>query len=463
MTIQAGKTQGGNALMSATPNNPNQGSRPIGWNLMEPDNVPVVVGSDNVLRRPSGLPVGGGAVLVGAEKVRSMLSAIRTASWQRVSLAFHGHSIIAGAYSDDGVFDYASAQNWRTKSMAAMLSRALNGAVGGAWSSGIECITDPQRGFLTLGGGAAFSPAFSSGGIGGFVCGMTASGYTASFAAAGSTVRVYAYASAAGVTARYTVNGGATQNASVAPSTATGYAGMVWYEFTITGLTAGDTVQLMGPTSGAYHIYAVDTNYVTTAGVTVQRLGVSGAAGAQAVAAYLDDTDTQPGSSAFWTASGRAAQRAMQTDSVTTRLGVAGVLNMFDVNDTKTFGDSGNGTAWGWTIADHRRHMVNYLNAMASRSLPVVLCFGPLRDPSTTSALSAPYTQVDLINAYKDVADGFATCAYVDLTEEFTGNTLAERYAAQQATGLIFDSVHPGSRGSAYFGAQRIAQALLSA
>ena len=60
MTIQAGKTQGGNALLSATPNNPNQGSRPIGWNLMEPDNVPVVVGSDNVLRKPDGLPVGGG-------------------------------------------------------------------------------------------------------------------------------------------------------------------------------------------------------------------------------------------------------------------------------------------------------------------------------------------------------------------------------------------------------------------
>jgi len=72
MTIKAGKTEGGDALLYGTTNNPQQGSRPIGWNLLEPENVPVLVeldASGNPIRTvtPDGqvVGVGGGAVQDG--------------------------------------------------------------------------------------------------------------------------------------------------------------------------------------------------------------------------------------------------------------------------------------------------------------------------------------------------------------------------------------------------------------
>lgn len=405
----------------------------------------------------------GAAQLVGAEKVRALLSAIRTGGWKRVDLAYHGHSIIAGAASDDSAgFSYASAQVWRQRGIAAMLSRALNGAVGGAWSGGFESFVNPQQGRYSLAGAIA-SAQYSVVGPSGFMAALNLATDTITFAAEGSSVKVFAYAAAAGLVLRYKINGGATQNAAAAPNEPTGHGTRVWYRVVIAGLTAGDTVQLVGATGGVVAVYGVDPAYTEAAGITVHRCANSGAMGAQVVAAYLDETDTQPGASTGWTAPGSAAIRSMQTDSVTTQLGAAGVLNMFDVNDMKAYGDATNGTAWGWGLDTHVRHLQNYLAAMAARSLPVVFTFGPLRDPASASSLTAPYTQQQLINAYKRVIEESVGAAYIDLTEEFAGATLAERYAAQQATGLIYDSVHPNGRGSAYYGAQRIARALLSA
>lgn len=65
MTIKAGKTEGGDALLYGTANNPQQGSRPIGWNLLSPENVPVLVELDTSGRpirtvTPDGQVVGGG-------------------------------------------------------------------------------------------------------------------------------------------------------------------------------------------------------------------------------------------------------------------------------------------------------------------------------------------------------------------------------------------------------------------
>lgn len=420
---------------------------------------------------PSGDVVGGGgAVLVGADKVRSMLAAIRTGGHSRVNLAFHGHSVIQGVCSDDTAnLDLTAAQAWRQKSLAAMLSRALNGAVGGAWSGGIEAVTPSQRLQYTLGGSASFVGPYGVAGPGGYVMALTAATDTATFVAQGTSVRVYAYASGAGVVARYAVNGGSVQTAAAAPNTPTGLVSsgntLVWYEFTISGLTAGDSVQLLGPTSGGstnnYRVYGVDVAYTTSAGISVHRQAVMGSMGAQTVAAYLSDLDDNTAASFYWTAPGSAALRAMQTDSVTTRLGLSGVFNMFDVNDIKAYNFSGQ--AWGWTLATLERHMRNYITAMAARSMPVIFAFGPLRDPASADTAGTPYTQADIIDLYKRLAEASTNCAYIDLTAEFQGGTLAERYAAQQDTGLIYDSVHPGTSGCGYFGAQRIAAALLAA
>lgn len=352
--------------------------------------------------------------------------------------------------------------------MAAMLSRALNGAVGGAWAGGVESAAPTQRLQYTIGGAASFVGPYGAAGPGGYVVALTAATDTAAFTAQGTSARVYAYASAAGVVARYAVNGGATQSASAAPAAPTGFVSggntLVWYEFTISGLAAGDTVQLIGPASGSstnnYRVHAVDPAYTTAAGISIHRLAVMGYMGPQAVAAYLSDQDDNTSAGFYWTAPGSALLRTMQTDSVTTRLGLSGVFNMFDVNDIKGYNFSGQ--AWGWTLATLERHMSSYLAAMAARNLPVILCLGPLRDPAAADTAGTPYTQADIIDLYKRLSNASTNCAYIDLTAEWSGS-LADRYAAQQATGLIYDSVHPNGRGSAYFGAQRIAQALLSA
>jgi hypothetical protein len=418
----------------------------------------------------SGQVVGGRVMLVGAEKVRPMLAAIRTGGHSRVNLGFHGHSIIQGVGSDDtGNNDLTAAQAWRQKSLAAMLSRALNGAVGGSWVGGVESLAPSQRLHYTLGGAASFVGAYSAAGPGGYIMALTAATDTATFVAQGTSVRVYAYATGAGVVARYAINGGSVQNATAAPNTPTGFVSgentLVWYEFTISGLTAGDSVQLLGPTGGGtsnnYRVHAVDPAYTNSAGISVHRLAVAGFMGPQTVAAYLDDTDTEPGGGGFWTAPSRSTLRTMQTDSVTTRIGLAGVFNMFDVNDIKAYNFSGQ--AWGWTLSTLERHMQNYIAAMAARGLPVVFAFGPLRDPAAADTAGTPYTQADIIDLYKRLADASTNCAYVDLTAEFSGGSLAERYAAQQATGLIYDAVHPNGSGAAYYGAQRIAAALLAA
>lgn len=413
---------------------------------------------------------GGGAVLVGAEKVRSMLAAIRTGGHTRVNLAFHGHSLVAGmGVNGDILFSLSAAQQWRLKSMPAMLGRALNGAVGGEWSPGFETMADPQRAIFTL-GGAAFVSVYGGGGPNGNVISINAATDTAAFAAQGTAVRVLTYASGAGVVARYQINGGAVQNVAAAPNNPTGFVSsgntLVWYDFTISGLTIGDTVTLLGPASGSatnnYRVFAVDPAYVTTPGVSVHRMAFSNMLGAQVVAAYLDNTDTLPATS-WLTLPSASALRDMQTDSLTKRLGASGVLNMFDVNEHLGYDYSGQ--AWGWTLATKRRHMQNYLNAMDAREMPVVLCFGPFGNPAGASRVSVPYTQLDIIDTYKELAELSNNTAWIDLTESSVGSTPAEKYADQQASGLVLagDNLHWNAAGAAYFGAQKIAKALLSA
>lgn len=68
MTIKAGMIEGGDALLSGTANNPNQGSRPIGWNLLEPHNLPALVNEAGQLVTPSG-DVVGGSVVSGAGSI----------------------------------------------------------------------------------------------------------------------------------------------------------------------------------------------------------------------------------------------------------------------------------------------------------------------------------------------------------------------------------------------------------
>lgn len=74
MAIIVGKTEGEDALFSGTPNNPQAGARPVGWNVLEPQNVPALVELDTTGRpirivTPDGQGVGGsGSVAVQQAK-----------------------------------------------------------------------------------------------------------------------------------------------------------------------------------------------------------------------------------------------------------------------------------------------------------------------------------------------------------------------------------------------------------
>lgn len=101
MTIKPGITEGGEGLFSATPNNAQAGQRPVGWNLMEPKNLPVLAAVDEEgrptgqLTAPDGQVVGGGVL----EEILSRYSAARgnnSYGNAQIALAAEGATPTAG-------------------------------------------------------------------------------------------------------------------------------------------------------------------------------------------------------------------------------------------------------------------------------------------------------------------------------------------------------------------------------
>lgn len=67
MATEYGNNQGGvAALASGTPNNPQQGVRPIGWNKLDPENVPALVADQQIITPGGGVVGGGGGSSVWA-------------------------------------------------------------------------------------------------------------------------------------------------------------------------------------------------------------------------------------------------------------------------------------------------------------------------------------------------------------------------------------------------------------
>lgn len=342
--------------------------------------------------------------------------------------------------------------------MPSKLALALSNALGVTPSYGIETFALSQRELFTIAGGASLGLQYGLTGVAGFQVALTASAHSVAFVVNGSSIRVYAYATAAGVQARYTVNGGTIQSVAGAAGPALGFGTRVWYEFVISGLTAGDTVALRGPTSGGWAVYGVDVNYMTTPGITMHRMAYSGFMMAQTIGSCLDGTDTEP--AGVWTNDpDEATYRSVNGVSQCVRPAPSLVLTTFDINDLKGYG--GSGTAWSWSLATHKRHMTNFAQFLAAQSLPLLIVTGTIRNPATTISEGAPYNQDDLIAVYRQVSDEQPNVAFYDLTQAFApGQSLANRYTAQQASGYIFDSVHPNAAGAVYY-ANLVAAGLL--
>ena len=410
---------------------------------------------------------GFGSNIIGVSKIRKLLGAIGNAAYRRVNIGMQAHSIGVGVNSTEtATFDAATFTNYHTKSQAAIIAKRLSAAVGGTAccasivAGGISNLPNP---LLTTGGSAPTPLQDGLFGVGAWNAVLSAPGHTLSFTAVGTSIRVYSVNSGAGsvIPGRWSapsVSGGATQTAAAPSGGNTPDGARTFNNFTVGPVVPGETVSLIGPTSGSYRVHYIDLDYQpSAAGVSVHRLCVSGLSLPAINAAALDSTDTQGPQSSSWIGSAAAKVNARlgQAQTVSVQVPQDGVILQTDVNDLNDW------TAYGYTLADLSRHLTNYLTYKASLGIPVLVILGPIRDPSYLPG-TRPYDQADIIAAYKTVIDASSNAAYIDLTAEFSGSTLTARYDAQTASALLYDIVHPGTMGHGYYGLM-IADALLAA
>lgn len=414
-----------------------------------------------------------GPDLIGASKISSFLSSIANAVYGRVNIAVHSHSIGMGVNATDSVvYNAANMLLWNDKCQYAVMTKRLCTVLGGSPSSSSQSMVSGSASprttnpLFTVGGGAVAAAASWSNGPGGWRINFTAGTHTLSFTAIGQNIKFYGTADATGRQLRWSapsVAGGATQTATGAGSVAYLNGGAFWYEFIITGASPGETVTLIGPTTGVVTVHMIDPDYKTTPGITLHRACLTGGPLVEIHATALDSSDTA-GPNALWLGGTTTTinRRTDQGNSMSMRENYAGIILQTDVNDLNNFDTAG--SPWGYTLADHQRHLANYLAYHAANNIPVIVVFGPIRDPAYQPG-ARPYNQEDLIAAYKATVAAASNAAYIDLTEQFTGSTYTDRYNAQVAAGVMDPNsaiVHPGEVGHAFFGEQ-IADAILDA
>ncbi|RZL39233.1 MAG: hypothetical protein EOP35_04140 [Rubrivivax sp.] len=412
----------------------------------------------------------------GASKIASMLAAMKFSNSQRVAIGWHGMSIDFGAGSN-GSIDNLWHPEYQTLSLPAKFSAAINAARSGAFLPGIETVSGagPVVGnsYFTLANGAVLGGAGQGlAGVAGQVVGLTAASsrsiaFDVTSAGTNQVVRIYGIAAAVGIIPRYSLSGSNTLAATALPTTTSNpIAGTTfhWYETTITLPLAGTTtVTLLGQSGagGTWYVWGVDQQYAATAGLTVHRLSQSGSISYLLAGGGLDNTDTQPSSYTGWIGASGAAFRASTLDSLTIRPGLAGVIAGSDINDILAYSNNVGAYNYGWSLADHQRHLTNYVNGLAARGLQVLLVCGNLRSPDTpaiTTPTVTPYTQRDIINVYKAVAAASTNAAFIDLSYPFYGASEQITYnnqVADTANWIASEApryVHPGPGKHLYYG-----------
>lgn len=406
--------------------------------------------------------------IVNASKIERMLAKLGRAAYERVHIGFHGMSIDFGVGSNDST-TYTGGGVGRTRSIPAIISKILNSNYGGVFSPGFDAAIS---GAWAVAGGAAFSSAFASAGPEGrcITLGAGSSTYPVTTTYINQKVRFYAYATpdatpSTPIAARYSLSAPNALALTDAPissgSPLTPLGTGHWYEFEINIPVVGTTtITLQNPASGGtVVIYGADPDYRTDAGITIHRLARSGSGVTDCCAWALDATDTQPAGN--WVASGTTGsnRRDSQFESMTSRIGntgtvgvgIAGAICSFDVNDIVK------STTYGYTLADHYRHITNYVNKMTTAGIPVLFVCGHLRDPSSIAITTQ--TQQDIINLYKRVSDesnSVCGAAFLDLSSLYTGSA-QEKYNfqwrdSQLAISGEVPALHPGSTGHAKYG-----------
>lgn len=419
-----------------------------------------------------------------ASHISTMLASIKSSSTGRIALGWHGMSIDMGAGTKGPTATDYGELEFSTLGIASKTASGINTARGGSFARGVETVSSlsGDNPFFTRGGGAAVTSKQAA--VGG-TCGQAVSlgatsASTISFpitsGTAGQVVKIYGYTTGGigGIIPRYSLSGANTQSATGLPASTTANPvpnlPYYWYETSLTMVNAGTTtVTLLAPTSagGNFVFYMVDPNVNTTPGLTIHRLAQAGETLGTLIGDSWDNTDTTP-TGGFWsTATGGANApyfRSAQTDSMTLRPGLAGVIASGDINDVLTYGSASGSYGYGWTLAVHQRHLTNYVAALAARGLQVLFVLGNLRAPDTPAMAGNPYTQTQVMDTYKSVAAASTNAAVLDLTTQFRGVDEATTFANQTADTTRWLAaeapryVHPSASGHAFYGAYVAAQ-----
>lgn len=409
-----------------------------------------------------------------AQNVQGMLASIRSSSTLRKHLAYIGMSNDFGAGSQGPTSNDWGEVAFSTQSIVPRASAYINTARGGTFTRGIEVVggfsdSSPLNPFFSLGGGAALTAKYgAAGGPSGMavpLSGGTAN--TLSFpmtsAFAGQVVKIYGYTTGGvgGIVPRYSLSGANTQATTNLPAstTAAPIAGLpyYWYETTLTMANAGTTtVTLLAPVaSGAsFVVWGADPDVRNSAGLTIHRLCKAGEVIGTLLGDAIDDTDANP--PGIWTSNAsKAAFRAAQTASLTTRVGVSGVFISCLVNEILGYANNAGAYGFQWVLNDIRRHMTNAVNSLKAKGLECIIVVEAIRNPNTYSVVGGsgtPFTQTDILNVYKEVAAASTNCGLLDLTEQFLGATEMDTYNNQIATlaNWLPAEATAGSGGTAY-------------
>jgi hypothetical protein len=407
------------------------------------------------------------AKITNAQKIQTYFSDLARASNDRVNQAYLGHSIVAGTGSNNAI-GYSGQAQVRTHSFSQVMSKALNAAVAGAWTPGVDFVASNTATF-TVGGTASFSGAYASAGINGRVVSLGTNGtltFTVSNHEANRVIRIFGYATSSvspstPVTARYALSGSNNQATTNAPaSTGTDLwpsGASQWYEFNLTLGSAGTTTVVLSTpatTADAVGITGVDLNYKsTTAGLTVHRTAFPGAGVTEVAAWGLDNSDTQPNGN--WAGSTLAHQQRRETvfQSLLTRLGITSGYASFDVNDIVKM------TLLGYTAADIKRHIVNMITPLNAAGIPILAVLGVGYRSPADGNYPSNFTQDDVINIFKQVSDespDLCGMAYIDLTKNLTGSVQQKynKYWKQSSFAINGEvpALHPNAAFHAFMG-----------
>lgn len=397
------------------------------------------------ISRPDGTTLQFGPQLSNRYALRKSLSKIARGYSALSSIGVLGHSVVAGAYSNDAVANADA--TWNDTGWAAVLRKRFATQFG---TVSVRGLLHPAENFstnFTVGGGAALNGPNNSVGVEGNRIDLAAAANTVSVSGTGRYLRVWGFSTATGIKARYTIDGGSLTTDPGAGSAGASPNGQYWYTFDIDCTTdAAHTVVLQGAASGSWYLFACAFMSQVSTGVVVHRMGKSGAVLPNLLAESLDGTDT---AGPTWRTSLTTNGKLQQAHSITSQIGIDLMMVMVDANDL-----TGGWTSYTYSLADVRRHAQNTVTSLVARGCDVLFITGLWRDP-TSYGSGVPFTHAEAIAQYASVAAANDRCAHLDLASVWPD------YAAANAAGLMQDAVHPTSLGHAWM-ADAVFRALMA-